>query len=59
MCFYLKEKMDAEPDDESDEEDDAGHAPDTEMILQHGGELVPVDDAPDTKAGKEDHQNPV
>lgn len=51
--------MYTKPDGEGDEEEDAGHAPDTEMLAEEHGYLIHIDERPDTKPGENDHHYAV
>ena len=51
--------MYTKPDGEGDEQEDAGHAPDTEMLAEEHGYLIYIDERPYTQPGENDHPHAV
>ena len=54
-----EQKVNTKPDGEGDEQEDAGHAPDTEMFAQEHRYLIHIDERPYTQPGENDHQYAV
>jgi len=47
------------PDGEGDEQEDAGHAPDTEMLAEEHRYLIHIDERPYTQPGENNHHYAV